>query len=84
MCAFLISSRFALRLLCGTLLVMALFDVPVSVGPDTAKWLGAMLLAGVLGSLAVLRSRREARKTHAAARHVAAGRGISWRQPRDK
>jgi len=48
------SSRLAFRLLSGTLLVMALFDVPVTVGPDTAKWLGALILAGVIGMLAAL------------------------------
>ena len=54
MCASLISSRIALRLLCGTLLVMALLDVPVVVGPDTAKVLGALFLVGVIGALAAL------------------------------
>jgi hypothetical protein len=53
------SSQLAIRLPCGMLLVMALLDVPVAVEPSTAKWFGALLLAGVIGTLAALAWRRQ-------------------------
>jgi hypothetical protein len=57
------SSRLALRVLCGALAAMALANAPRAVGPDTAKWLGALLLAGVIGTLAALALRRRRPKT---------------------
>lgn len=59
MCASFMSSRLALRLLCGTLLVMALLDVPVTVGPGAGKFVGAVLVIGVLWSAAVVLRRRK-------------------------
>jgi hypothetical protein len=59
MCALSMSSRLALRLLCGTLLVMALLDVPVTVGPEVGKSVGALLVIGVLWSAAVVLRRRK-------------------------
>jgi hypothetical protein len=58
----LISPRIALRVLCVTLMIMALLDVPVAIGSDAAKWLGPVLLAGVIGALAALASRRIGRE----------------------
>jgi hypothetical protein len=56
------SSRLALRLLSGTLLVMALLDVPVAVSPETGQVIGAFALVVVLASLARLALRRRARE----------------------
>jgi hypothetical protein len=54
------SSRLALRLLSGTLLVMALVDVPVAVSPETGQVIGTFNLAVVLASIARLALRRRA------------------------
>jgi hypothetical protein len=55
------SSYLALRVLCGTLVGMALADVPVAVSPETGQVIGALALAMVLASLAPPALRRRAR-----------------------
>ena len=59
MCALSMSSRLALRLLCGTLLVMAFLDVPVTVGPEAGKLVAVLLVIGVLWSAAMGLRRRK-------------------------
>ena len=54
-------SRLALRVLCGTLVGMALLDVPVAVSPETGQVISAFALVVVLASLARLALRRRAR-----------------------
>lgn len=46
------------RLLCGTLLVMTLLDVPAETWPGIGQLLGALLLLGVFGGIGLLISRR--------------------------
>jgi hypothetical protein len=60
MCACLISPRFALRLLCGTFLAMALFDVPVAVSPEAGRVVGVVVLLVLLAGIAALALRRRA------------------------
>ena len=53
-----LSSRLAFRLLCGTLWVMAPVNMRVAIEPDTAMWVGALLLVGMIVTRAALVWRR--------------------------
>jgi hypothetical protein len=46
--------RLPFRLLCGTLLVMTLLDVPAAAWPGIGQLLGALFLLGVFGGIGLL------------------------------
>ena len=50
--------RLPFRLLCGTLLVMTLLDVPAETWPGIGQLFGALLLLGVFGGIGLLISRQ--------------------------
>lgn len=54
------AQRLPFRLLCGTLLVMALIDVPVAVSPEAGRVMGVVVLLVLLASIALLALRRRA------------------------
>jgi hypothetical protein len=53
------SSRFALRILSGALLLMALMDVPAAVDAGSGRLLAALLLLGLFITLLFIRARAE-------------------------
>jgi hypothetical protein len=54
-----ISSPFALRILSGALLLMALVDVPAAVDAATGRLLAALLPLGLFITLLLIRARAE-------------------------
>ena len=56
--------RLPFRLLCGTLLVMTLLDVPAETWPGIGRLLSALLLLGVFGGIGLLVRRRQRSEDH--------------------